>query len=416
MKQLEEAYEEKKAESNAKEVVLPCEAGVGFKKIKGSSTPIERAFGVEIRDQLDQEIARMFYTGGLPFNLARNPHYLRAFQFAAANKIDGYVPPGYNKLRTTLLQKENDNVYRQLEPLRSTWKEKGVTICSWIKDVYGDALAIKNFIMNHNMRLSIFSKFTPLRLFSVADTRFASIIVMLKILKLNKTGLQAMVISEEWSSYREDDTVKANFVKEKFVNDEWWDKVSYILSFTRPIYEVIRACDTDKPCLHLMYEMWDSMIEKDSTRSAPHRDAEISQERMKCFRRLFPNDDEHGIVLDEYAMFSMKIKSLRNLKELKIHSIDESPVLEISDVPSLRELRYLPMLFPMTKPPPFDMESLGSVTQLNVEKLGYHKWFTQEVASPYPDSHFQSLLLSSIRLLLSKDVQLRNPANGKQEA
>ncbi|WOK92328.1 hypothetical protein Cni_G01019 [Canna indica] len=24
---------------------------------------------------------------------------------------------------------------------------------------------------------------------------------------------------------------------------------------------MIRACDTDKPCLHLVYEMWDSMIE-----------------------------------------------------------------------------------------------------------------------------------------------------------
>ena len=134
--------------------------------------------------------------------------------------------------------------------------------CSWIKDVHGDAIAIKNFIMNHNMRLSIFSKFTSLRLLSVADTRFAYIIVMLKRFKLIKTGLQAMVISEEWSSYREDDTVKANFVKEKIVNDEWWDKVSYILSFTGPIYEMIRACDTDKPCLHLVYEMWDSMIEK----------------------------------------------------------------------------------------------------------------------------------------------------------
>ena len=116
--------------------------------------------------------------------------------------------------------------------------------------------------MNHNMILSIFSKFTPLRLLSVADTRFAYIIVMLTRFKLIKTGLQAMVISKEWSSYREDDTVKANFVKEKIVNDEWWDQVSYILSFTGPIYDMIRACDTDKPCLHLVYEMWNSMIEK----------------------------------------------------------------------------------------------------------------------------------------------------------
>ncbi|GKB66271.1 hAT dimerization domain, ribonuclease H-like domain protein, partial [Tanacetum coccineum] len=195
------------------------------------------------------------------------------------------------------------------------------------------------------------------------------------VLKLIKTGLQAMVISEEWSSYRDDDTVKANFVKEKIVNDEWWDKVSYILSFTGPIYEMIRACDTDKPCLHLVYEMWDSMIEKvkieiykkekrstsqkslfydvvhgilvarwaknntplhclahslnprfysdawlleDSTRSAPHRDAEISQERMKCFRRLFPNDDEHSRVLDEYAMFSMKSGCFSDLTSISM--------------------------------------------------------------------------------------------------
>ncbi|GJX72443.1 hAT dimerization domain, ribonuclease H-like domain protein [Tanacetum coccineum] len=406
MKQLEEAYEEKKAESNAKEVALPCEAGVGFKKRKGSSTPIERAFGVEIRDQLDQEIARMFYTGGLPFNLARNPHYLRAFQFAAANKIDGYVPPGYNKLRTTLLQKEKDNVHRQLEPLRSTWKEKGVTIVSdgWsdptrkplinfmatsgngplflkavncfgeVKDRFFIADLMKevinesghqnvnicspNNVETNALAYEQWQMFTPLILLSVAGTRFASITVMLKRLKLIKTGLQAMVISEEWSSYRDDDTVKANFVKEKIVNDDMGrDKVSYILSFTGPIYEMIRACDTDKPCLHLVYEMWDSMIEKvkieiykkekrsisqkslfydvvhgilvarwaknntplhclahslnpryysdawlleDSTRSAPHRDAEISQERINCFRRLFPNDDEHSKVLDDW--------------------------------------------------------------------------------------------------------------------
>ncbi|CAI9297917.1 unnamed protein product [Lactuca saligna] len=396
----------------------------------------------------------MFYTGGLPFNLARNPHYVRAFQFAANNKIDGYVPPGYNKLRTTLLQKEKDNVHKLLEPLRFTWKEKGVTIvsdgwsdptrkplinfmatscngplflkavncfgevkdrffiaelmkevineighenvvqiitdnaanckaageiiesqfphiywtpcvvhtlnlalknifsprnvetneltyeqCRWIKEVHEEAFAIKNFIMNHNMRLSIFTKFTPLRLLSVADTRFASIIVMLKRLKLIKKGLQAMVISEEWSSYRLDDTEKANTVKEYILDDDWWDKITYILSFTGPIYEMIRACDTDKPCLHLVYEMWDSMIEKvkieiykkekrltsqiscfydvvhrilvarwaknntplhclahslhpsdawlmeDSTRCAPHRDGEISQEKDEMFSK-----------------------------------------------------------------------------------------------------------------------------------
>ena len=25
---------------------------------------------------------------------------------------------------------------------------------------------------------------------------------------------------------------------------------------------MLRICDTDKPCLHLIYDMWDSVIEK----------------------------------------------------------------------------------------------------------------------------------------------------------
>lgn len=287
------------------------------------------------------------------------------------------MPPGYNKLRTTLLHKERTHVEMLLKPLKLTWKNKGVTIvsygwsdhtrkslinfiatsgngplflkavncfgevkdkffisdlmkevlnevghqnvvqiitdnaanrkaageiiecmfphiywtpcvvhtlnlalknictaknvegnivtyeeCNWITNIHGDALAIKHFIMNHNMRLSIFSKFSPLKLLSVADTRFASIVVMLKRLKLIKRGIQAMVISEEWTTYREDDLGKASFLKEKILNDDWWEQVSYIINFTRPIYDMIRFCDTDKSCLNLVYEMWDSMIEK----------------------------------------------------------------------------------------------------------------------------------------------------------
>nr|KAJ0195194.1 hypothetical protein LSAT_V11C700387900 [Lactuca sativa] len=165
------------------------------------------------------------------------------------------------------------------------------------------------------MRFSIFTKFTPLRLLLVADTRFASIILMLKRLKLIKRSIQAMVISEEWSSYRLDDTEKANSVKEYILNDDWWDKVAYILSFTGPIYEMIRVYDTDKPCLHLIYYS-DAWLLEDSTRCAPHRDGEISQERMKCLQRLFPNDDKYNKFLDEYAMFSIKSDPFKDLTSI----------------------------------------------------------------------------------------------------
>ena len=45
------------------------------------------------------------------------------------------------------------------------------------------------------------------------------------------------------------------------MNDLWWDKVAYILRFTRPIYKMLRVANTDAPILHNVYEMWDSMIE-----------------------------------------------------------------------------------------------------------------------------------------------------------
>ncbi|KAL0312932.1 UNVERIFIED_CONTAM: hypothetical protein Sradi_5692500 [Sesamum radiatum] len=71
-----------------------------------------------------------------------------------------------------------------------------------------------------------------------------------------------MVISEQWCCYRDDDISKARNVKEKLLDDSWWDSIDYILDFTEPIYEMLSATDTDKPCLHLAYDMWDNIISK----------------------------------------------------------------------------------------------------------------------------------------------------------
>ncbi|XP_030959058.1 uncharacterized protein LOC115981007 [Quercus lobata] len=134
--------------------------------------------------------------------------------------------------------------------------------CSWITRVADDASFIRVFIMNHSMRLAMFNEFCPLKLLQVADTRFASVVVILKRLKLIKRCLQAMAISDQWASYREDDVGKAQKVNDMILSDLWWDNIGYILEFTAPIYDMLRIADTDKPCLHLMYEIWDSMIEK----------------------------------------------------------------------------------------------------------------------------------------------------------
>ncbi|TXG50322.1 hypothetical protein EZV62_022846 [Acer yangbiense] len=77
--------------------------------------------------------------------------------------------------------------------------------CGWIAKVCNDVFFIKHFIMNHSMRLAMFNAHSKLKMLSVADTRFASTIVMLKRFKQIKQGLKQMVISERWDVYKDDD-------------------------------------------------------------------------------------------------------------------------------------------------------------------------------------------------------------------
>nr|XP_011470781.1 PREDICTED: uncharacterized protein LOC101295002 [Fragaria vesca subsp. vesca] len=126
--------------------------------------------------------------------------------------------------------------------------------CSWIGPLADDVSFVKNFIMNHGMRLVMFTEHCHLKLLTVASTRFASTIVMFKRFKKIKAGLQHMVISNKWDDYKEDDVRKAAAVKQKILDEMFWDELDYVLSFMEPIYNMIRYADTDKPSLHLVYE------------------------------------------------------------------------------------------------------------------------------------------------------------------
>ncbi|BFG40893.1 hypothetical protein CerSpe_271670 [Prunus speciosa] len=89
---------------------------------------------------------------------------------------------------------------------------------------------------------------------SIAETRFGSALVKMRRFKEVKEGLQQMVISPNWSLYKEDDVGKARAVKEKILDEYFWDEIDYVFSFTASIYEMIRMADIDKPFLHLIYE------------------------------------------------------------------------------------------------------------------------------------------------------------------
>nr|GEU61871.1 hypothetical protein CTI12_AA172660 [Tanacetum cinerariifolium] len=136
-------YENIKTNAAPRDVLLPC-GGQEFqntsKKRKSNLSPLARAFDTDTRAQVDQEIARMFYTGGLSFNLAINPYHWRSFTFVANQNLGGYVPPSYNKLRTTLVQLEKANVEKLLQPIKDTWKENGVSV---VTDGWSDPQRVK---------------------------------------------------------------------------------------------------------------------------------------------------------------------------------------------------------------------------------------------------------------------------------
>ena len=111
--------------------------------------------------------------------------------------------------------------------------------CSWITRIADDPSFIHVFFINHLMRLAMFNEFCPLKQLQVVDTRFALVIVMLKRLKLIKRCIQAMAISDQWASYREDDVGKAQKVKDLILSDHWWDVVDYIIEFTAHIYDIL---------------------------------------------------------------------------------------------------------------------------------------------------------------------------------
>ncbi|PHT97269.1 hypothetical protein BC332_33804 [Capsicum chinense] len=100
-------------------------------KRKGSTGgALEKSFSIANRSTAYKLATRMFYASGLSFNLATSPYFKKYSEFLATNSIPGYIPPTYNRFRTTLLAQEKANINRKLQPIRDTWKRKGLSICS----------------------------------------------------------------------------------------------------------------------------------------------------------------------------------------------------------------------------------------------------------------------------------------------
>ena len=139
-----------------------------------------------------------------------------------------------------IIDEGKKEVQKMLEPIMASWPTSGVSIVS---DGWKDPT--RHPIIN----------------FMVSSTRFAYSFMMLKRLREVKTALGSMVIFEFWYFWRKTDHAASKRVKDRVLDDAWWERVDLIIRIMDPIISLHRVADTDKPILGEVYEGWDSMIE-----------------------------------------------------------------------------------------------------------------------------------------------------------
>lgn len=91
-------------------------------------------FDVKGREGIDLAIARFFLACGIPFNAARSPYFEQMVR-AINNGPMGYKPPGYERLRTVLVDKEKARLEKAMSPLKASWSADG---CSIVMDGWTD--------------------------------------------------------------------------------------------------------------------------------------------------------------------------------------------------------------------------------------------------------------------------------------
>eukprot|EP01018_Ginkgo_biloba_P012496 Gb_29949 [translate_table: standard] len=83
-------------------------------------------FEIENTIEVDLTITRFFFTNGLSFNVAWSPYYGEMVK--AIGAPSGYKPPSFQKLRTTLVDKEKARVEEEVAPLKHAWTIDGCSI------------------------------------------------------------------------------------------------------------------------------------------------------------------------------------------------------------------------------------------------------------------------------------------------
>ena len=108
-------------EVNDKSVVDPpkgCSVSISTSTRKAKKNAIvTKMFNVQRKNEAEDAIAEFFFANGISFNATRSPQYKEMMvKICAASP--SFQPPGYNKIRTTLLDRGVSKMQGLMEGLR----------------------------------------------------------------------------------------------------------------------------------------------------------------------------------------------------------------------------------------------------------------------------------------------------------
>ncbi|MCO5559805.1 hypothetical protein L7F22_013409 [Adiantum nelumboides] len=230
------------------------------------------------REEVDEAIARCFYACGLLFLVLARCPYFQDMVSAIASFGKGYKAPNYEKIRTTLLNKEKGKFGGQLYGTESSWEHFGCSIVS-----YGGTDTTKRPLINFMVSSAggiVFKKSIDTSGSSKAGEFIAG--ALLDIIREvgEENVVQAIIDSAA------DCKLAGHLVEKVFPNIFWTPCATHCLNLLLkdldlikwmgkaikevekyvkvlwPVMAILRVVDRDELIMGVMYEAIDQMLEK----------------------------------------------------------------------------------------------------------------------------------------------------------
>ncbi|XP_052726181.1 uncharacterized protein LOC108332656 [Vigna angularis] len=238
------------------------------------------------KEEVDAQVAKLFYTSVIPFNVIRNSAFAKLCEMIGKYGV-GYKPPSYHDIREKLLKQAVNKTDAILEDYKEEWKTTGCTIMS---DGWTDkkGRSICNFLVNspkemvflYSLDTSNISKTTD-KVFKMLDNvvEFVGEENVVQVVTNNAANFRAervvdakegkiaslltMFSSKEWKTNKFGTSQEGRKVEHVVLDSQFWKNVSTCLKVVAPLMVVLRLVDSDvKLAMGFIYEEMDCAKEK----------------------------------------------------------------------------------------------------------------------------------------------------------